>query len=179
MKKVLFSIAIVAAGLLVASCGNKSAANADGADSTAVADNQLPADFVHYESTCYAFDCPEALKQGRINDTIFLSNAPERDANISVNLVTDNKPTAETFKQFAEKMIAEKKRDFEFLQEPKVENNILTIQCKDADRDKIVVFFYVLGEKGNTVFGNFAYSPTSANKYESAVGPFIKSIVVK
>ena len=88
MKKVLFSIAIAAAGLLVASCGNKSAANADGADSTAVADNQLPADFVHYESTCYAFDCPEALKQGRINDTIFLSNAPERDANISVNLVT-------------------------------------------------------------------------------------------
>jgi hypothetical protein len=36
MKKVLFSIAIVAAGLLVASCGNKSAANAEGADSTAV-----------------------------------------------------------------------------------------------------------------------------------------------
>lgn len=36
MKKVLFSIAIVAAGLLVASCGNKSAQNAEGADSTIV-----------------------------------------------------------------------------------------------------------------------------------------------
>ncbi|MBQ9678242.1 MAG: hypothetical protein IJV44_08920 [Prevotella sp.] len=36
MKKVLFSIAIVAAGLFVASCGNKSAANGEGEDAAAV-----------------------------------------------------------------------------------------------------------------------------------------------
>lgn len=41
MKKVLFSIAIVAAGLFVASCGNKSAANGEGADSAAVAEEQV------------------------------------------------------------------------------------------------------------------------------------------
>ena len=179
MKKVLFSIAIVAAGLLVASCGNKSAASAEGADSTAVEEGQLPADFVHYESACYAFDCPEGLKQGRINDTIFLSNSPDRDANISVNLVTDDKPTAETFKQFAEKKVAEKKRYFEFLQEPKVDDKAVTISCKDEDRGMVVEFFYILGESGNTVFGNFAYKPEVANKYEAAVEPFIKSIVVK
>lgn len=39
MKKRLFSIAIVAAGLLVASCGNKSGNNAEAADSTVVAEN--------------------------------------------------------------------------------------------------------------------------------------------
>jgi hypothetical protein len=41
MKKVLFSIASVAAGLFVASCGNKSAANGEGADSAAVAEEQV------------------------------------------------------------------------------------------------------------------------------------------
>jgi hypothetical protein len=179
MKKVLFSIAIVAAGLLVASCGNKSAANGEGADSTEVVEGQIPSDFVHYESACYTFDCPEALKQGKINDTIFLSNAPDRDANISVNLITDDKPTAETFKQFAEKKIAEKKRYFEVLQEPKVDDKSVTIRCKDDQRGMIVEFFYVLGTSGNTVFGNFAYKPEASNKYEAAVEPFIKSIVVK
>ena len=38
MKKVFFSFAIVAAGLLVASCGNKSDNNVEGTDSTAVAE---------------------------------------------------------------------------------------------------------------------------------------------
>lgn len=90
MKKVLFSIAIVAAGLLVASCGNKSGKNTEGTDSTIVEVDQLPADFVHYESACYEFDCPEALKQGRMGDSIFLSNSPERDASIHVNMMTEN-----------------------------------------------------------------------------------------
>lgn len=40
MKKAFMSFAIVAAGLLVASCGNKNVANAEGADSTAVASEQ-------------------------------------------------------------------------------------------------------------------------------------------
>ena len=44
MKKVLFSIAIVVAGLLVASCGKKSVQNTEGADSTAVAEEQAVAE---------------------------------------------------------------------------------------------------------------------------------------
>lgn len=179
MRKVLFSIAIVTAGLFVVSCGNKSAASGEGADSTIVEADQLPADFVHYESACYEFDCPEALKQGRMGDSIFLSNSPERDASIHVNMMTENVPTATDFKQFAEKKIAERKKYMEILQEPTIEERLLSVRCKDDQRDKIIEFFYVLGENGNMAYGNFEYSSSAANKYEAAVKPFVKSIVVK
>lgn len=178
MRKVLFSIAIVTAGLFVASCGNKSANNAESEDSTAVAEG-LPAGFVHYDGGCYSFDCPEDLSQGRMGDTIFLSNSPDRDASIHVNMMTEGVPTVAEFKQFAEKKIAERKRYMEILNEPTIEEKLLSVRCKDDQRGKIIEFFYILGDNGNMAYGNFEYCPSVANKYEAAVEPFIKSIVVK
>ena len=43
MKKVLFSFAIAAVAAVMVSCGNKSAQNAEGQDSTAVAEEQTEA----------------------------------------------------------------------------------------------------------------------------------------
>ena len=60
MKKRIFSIAILTVGLLVASCGNKSANNAGGGESenTEVAEN-LPELKANYEVKTFTAGAPE------------------------------------------------------------------------------------------------------------------------
>ena len=93
--------------------------------------------------------------------------------------MTEGVPTAEEFQKFADKKIAERKRYMEILQDPKIEDKLLSIRCKDEDRGEIVEFFYVLGESGNMAYGNFSYKEDAANEYAAAVEPFVNSIVVK
>ncbi len=174
MKKISL-FAIVMLTVMMVACNNKSNASADAEAGT----NQLPEGFVHYDGACYAFDCPEALSNGRMGDTIFLSNAPAQNASLHVNMMTEDVPTAEEFQKFADKKIAERKRYMEILQDPKIEDKLLSIRCKDEDRGEIVEFFYVLGESGNMAYGNFSYKEDAANEYEAAVEPFVNSIVVK
>lgn len=177
MKKVLFSIAIVAAGLLVASCGNKSAANGEGADSTAVAEG-LPEGFVHYEGGLYSFDCPEALSKSGTNDTIYLCNAPDRKASLYVHWAIDQKTVDDGLQKMADRMLR-MNSDQEIVQQPKIEGNLLTFRFKDTDKGRTDAHFYLIGEGGKILYGNMSYDVDVEGLYAPTFEPFVKSLVLK
>jgi hypothetical protein len=177
MKKVLFSIAIVAAGLLVASCGNKSGKNTEGADSASVTD-QLPEGFVHYEGGLYSFDCPQALSNSGTNDTIYLCNAPDRNASLYVHWAIDQKTVDDGLQKMADRMLR-MNSDQEIVQQPTIEGNLLTFRLKDTDKGRTVAHFYLMGEGGKILYGNMTYEAEAEGLYAPTFEPFVKSLVLK
>jgi hypothetical protein len=177
MKKVLFCIAIVAAGLFVASCGNKSAANGEGADSAAVAD-QMPEGFVHYEGGLYSFDCPEALSKSGTNDTIYLCNASDRKASLYAHWAIDQKTVDAGLQKMADRMLR-MNSSMEVVQQPKIEGNLLTFRLKDTDKDRTEAHFFLIGEGGKILYGNMTYNTEVEGLYAPTFEPFVKSLVLK
>ena len=194
MKKALFVIATVAAGLFVASCGNK---NANSQSAEAV----VPEGYQTYETSNFSISVPKDFKKTDLsNDNDHLqfdaetllkhSDGDEYTSSIKVDAAfntgwsTDLMGNAFNMKDYANNLKMMREQQNEICEEPVIEGNTMILRTHyntgDSDNEyqfNNIWFTVVDGDKG--VGGTISYVQEEADTYDSVVMPIVKSIKIK
>ena len=193
MKKAFLGIAVEAAGLLVASCGNKAEAPAAEASEGQQTETAAPDGFKTHEFANFSISVPEEFTTSSdassdivsfsSEATLKLDNGEETSssANIDVSLMTDGaKP--DQVKETAATMKASQEASGETCDEPVIDGNVILMRHfhDSGDGYKVITWrWWIVSEDGRNVAGNIYYPDTQAKFYDPIVTPMVKSIKMK
>ena len=187
MKKVFFSLAIMAMGLLMASCGNKAEANNNGDQ------DGVPAEgYKTYEFTNFSVSVPEEFKtsyEASSDMARFDSDAKHTlddgeevssSATIDVGFLADG-ATPDKVKETATTMKFSQEATGETCEEPVIDGNIILMrQYGVADDVKYITErWWIVSESGKNISGNIFYPEKEAKFYEGVGAKIAKSIKIK
>jgi len=199
MKKTILSIAIVAVGLLGASCGNKpSTSNAEASDSekqqTEQTEQAAGAEgFKTHEFNNFSISVPEEFTTSSDASSDFTSFSSEAtlkldngeettsSAHIDASFMSDGAKPAQA-KETAATMKSSQEAAGETCDEPVIDGNIILMRHyhDSGEGYKVITWrWWIVSEDGKNVAGNIYYPETQAKYYDAIVTPMVKSIKIK
>ena len=192
MKKVLFSFAIVAAGLLVASCGSKSGNGQQAAEQQA--EVVVPDGYKTHDLAHFTISVPEEFTPGEEqnydgNTTVRFTSEKmltlddgeySSSATIDAHFMTGG-ATPSQIKEAATNLKLGQEATGETCDEPIIDSNtILMRHYYDADGYKVITWrWIVVSDKGDNIGGNICYPDTQAKYYDGVAQKIVKTIKFK
>lgn len=194
MKKVLFSV--VAAGLLVTSCGNKAAASSAEASTeqqTEQAEASVPEGYKTHEFAHFSVSLPEEFTtsyDASSDNVTFSSEAMLKldngeevssSANVNCGFLADGaKPNQ--IKETAASMKASQEATGETCDEPIIDGNIILMRhwYDPGEGYKVITWrWWIVSEDGKNVAGNIYFPDSQAKFYDDVAKKIVKSIKIK
>ncbi len=187
------TIAIVAAGLLVASCGNKNGGNAEekGAGEEK-GEATVPDGFKTHEFAHFSISLPEEFKTSYEaesdnvtfdSDSIYtLEDGTEESSLAYVNCgVMTGGATPSQIKETATNLKLGQEATGETCDEPTIEGNVIMMRHWHQEDDcKVITWrWWIVREDGTNIAGSIYYPDTQAKFYDPVVVPMVKSIKFK
>lgn len=194
MKKVIFSFAIVAAGLLVASCGNKSVTNgADGKDSATVAADAAPTGYKSFEFTKFSVCVPEEFKtsydansdNARFDSDKMLKHDDGQEYSSSATIdvgFLESGGTPSQIKETAQTMKLSQEATGETCDEPIIDGNTILMRhyhTNDSGEKLITWRWWIVSDSGKNINGNIAYPEKESKFYDGVAQNIVKNIKIK
>ncbi len=193
MKKALFSFAIVAAGLLVASCGSKSG-NGQQQAGEQQAEVVVPDGYKTHELAHFTISVPEEFTPGEEQNydgstTVRFTSEKmltlddgeySSSATIDAHYMTGG-ATPSQIKEAATNLKLSQEAAGETCDEPTIDGNtILMRHFHEADGYKVITWrWIVVSDKGDNYGGNISYPDTQAKYYDGVAQKIVKTIKFK
>lgn len=189
MKKALFSFAILAAGLLVASCGNKNekAAATEGAEAEVV----VPEGYKTHEFAHFTISVPEEFTtsyDASSDNVRFESEAMLKHddgdeyssgAYIDCSFGTGG-ATPLQIKEVATNLKLGQEATGEICDEPTIDGNIILMRHYYNNEDggyKVITWrWWIIGEDGKFIAGDIYYPDSEAKYYDGVARKIVKTI---
>ena len=195
MKKVFLSIAIVTAGLFVASCGSKAASPATEAseEQQTEAEATVPDGFKTHEFAHFSIALPDEFTTGSdassdnatfsSEATLTLENGEEvsSSANINCGFMSGGATPAQ-IKETAATLKASQEATGETCDEPIIDGNIILMRhwYDPGEGYKVITWrWWIVSDDGKNVAGNIYYPDTQAKYYDGMAQKIVKSIKIK
>lgn len=193
MKKAFFSFAIVAAGLFVASCGNKNANAKTVEGSEEQAEAAVPEGFKTHEFANFTISLPEEFttsSDASSDNVTFSSEAmlkldngeeTSSSANINCGFMTGGATPAQV-KETAATMKASQEASGETCDEPIIDGNIILMRhwYDPGEGYKVITWrWWIVSEDGKNIAGNIYYPDTQGKYYDDMAKKIVKTIKFK
>lgn len=198
MKKTFLTIVVVAAGLLVTSCGNKAAAPAAEAsgEQAELAEAAVPEGFKTHDFANYSISLPEEFTTSGEQDyggstTVRFSSEAllklddgeevSSSATIDCGFMADGAQPAQV-KDTAATMKASQEAAGETCDEPVIDGNIILMRHYNdlGDGHKGITWrWWIVSDDGKNISGNIFYPDTQAKYYDGLAQKIVKTIKLK
>lgn len=194
MKKLFLSLAIVAAGLLVASCGSKgSSSNGSGSAETEVV---VPDGYKTYEFTNFSISVPEEFTPGeeqnyggsttvRFTSEKMLKHDDGDEYSSSAYIDCGFMPggaTPSQIKETAQNLKLGQEATGETCDEPTIDGNIILMRhyYTNDDGSKVITWrWWIVSEDGKNITGDIYYDGTESKYYDDVAKKIVKTIKMK
>ena len=194
MKKIFLSISIVvAATVVMASCGNKNANKSGSAAGGSKTEAVIPDGFRTHEFTNFSISVPEEFSGSEIITDVVrfssearltLDNGDEvcSSAIIDCSFMTGG-ATPSRIKETASTIKYSQEATGETCEEPVIEGNTILMRHyseRDGGSYKYITWrWWIVSKDGKNIAGNISYPDTQAKYYDPIVKAIVKSIKIK